>query len=102
MLIADLGYHALAVEIAGAALHASEGLQSISEFRKELASPTSDELELAAELAGMLPTGHEKSIASTLIRSIERLGVKGAGFLTPCFYARCSSYTCVASNCCFF
>ncbi|MGP8323004.1 MAG: hypothetical protein ACT6FG_03285 [Methanosarcinaceae archaeon] len=65
----------------GAALHKSEGLQSFAEFREELASPTWDELELAAELKGVLPNGHEKSIASTLIRSIGRLGPEGWDFL---------------------
>jgi len=80
-LIEDLGRHALALDVTGAALHASEGLQSFAEFRKDLASPTQDELELAAELKGVLPNGHEKSIASTLIRSIERLGPEGWDFL---------------------
>jgi len=80
-LIKDLGFHALALDVTGAALHASEGIQSFAEFRKELASPTRDELELAAELKGVLPNDHEKSIASTLIRSIERLGPKGWDFL---------------------
>jgi len=80
-LIGDLGRHALALDVTGAALHASEGLQSFAEFRKDLASPTWDELELAAELKGVLPNGHEKSIASTLIRSIERLGPEGWDFL---------------------
>ena len=80
-LIEDLGRHALALDVAGAALHASEGFQSFAEFREELANPTWDELELAAELKGVLPNGHEKSIASTLIRSIERLGPEGWDFL---------------------
>jgi len=80
-LIEDLGRHALALDVTGAALHASEGIQSFAEFREELASPTQDELELAAELKGVLPNGHEKSIASTLIRSIERLGPEGLDFL---------------------
>jgi tetratricopeptide (TPR) repeat protein len=80
-LIEDLGRHALALDVAGAALHASEGIQSFAEFREELANPTRDELELAADLKGVLPNGHEKSIASTLIRSIERLGPEGWDFL---------------------
>jgi len=80
-LIEDLGFHALALDVTGAALHASEGFQSFAEFRKDLSSPTRDELELAAELEGVLPNGHEKSIASTLIRSIERLGPEGWDFL---------------------
>lgn len=80
-LIEDLGRHALALDVTGAALHASEGLQSFAKFRIDLASPTKDELELAAELKGVLPNGHEKSIASTLIRSIERLDPEGWDFL---------------------
>jgi len=52
-LIKDLGYHALALDVAGASLHKSEGLQSFAEFREELASPTRDELELAAQLKGV-------------------------------------------------
>jgi hypothetical protein len=80
-LIKDLGCHALALDVAGAALHKSEGLQSFAEFREELANPTRDELELAAELKGVLPNDHEKSIASTLIRSVERLGPEGWDFL---------------------
>ncbi|MCK4937157.1 MAG: tetratricopeptide repeat protein, partial [Methanosarcinales archaeon] len=80
-LIKDLGFHALALDVTGAALHASEGIQSFAEFREELASPTRDELELAAELKGVLPNDHQKSIASTLIRSIERLGPEGRDLL---------------------
>ena len=80
-LIEDLGCHALALDVAGAALHKSEGFQSFAGFREDLANPTRDELELAAELEGVLPNGHEKSIASTFIRSIERLGPEGLDFL---------------------
>jgi tetratricopeptide (TPR) repeat protein len=80
-LIKDLGCHALALDVAGAALHKSEGFQSFADFREDLANPTRDELELAAELKGVLPNGHEKSIASTFIRSIERLGPEGLDFL---------------------
>jgi len=80
ILIEYLGRHSLAVEVAGAALKASEGLQSFAEYREKLASPTDDELELAAEFVGTLPTGHEKSIASTLLRSIKHLGQEGWDF----------------------
>ncbi|KAF5427967.1 MAG: Tetratricopeptide (TPR) repeat [Candidatus Methanomarinus sp.] len=80
-LIEDLGCHALALDVAGAALHKSEGFQSFAGFREDLANPTRDELELAAELKGVLPNRHEKSIASTFIRSIERLGPEGLDFL---------------------
>ncbi len=80
-LIEDLGCHALALDVAGAALHKSDGFQSFAGFREDLASPIRDELELAAELRGVPPNGHEKSIASTFIRSIERLGSEGLDFL---------------------
>jgi len=80
-LIEDLGYNALALDVTGAALHALEGIQSFDEFRNDLVNPTRDELELAAELKGGLLNGHERSIASTLIRSIERLGPEGLDFL---------------------
>ena len=81
MLIDDLGYHALAVDVAGAFLQASKGIKSFSKFRVELASPTRDELELTTKLKGMLPTGHEKSICSTISRSIELLEAEGQDFL---------------------
>jgi tetratricopeptide (TPR) repeat protein len=80
-LVRDLGNHPLAVDIAGAALYGAAGLQSFAEFRATLANPTVDELELAEELADTLPNGHEKSIASTLLRSIRHLGSEGQDFL---------------------
>ncbi len=80
-LVEELGCHALAVDVVGAALRKSAGLQTFSDFRASLANPTQDELELAADLADMLPTGHERSIASTLLRSIDRLGEEGRDFL---------------------
>jgi tetratricopeptide (TPR) repeat protein len=81
LVMDDLGCHALAVEVAGAALYASDGVQSFADFRNALANPGEDELELAKELIGTLPNGHEKSIASTLLRSIELLEDEGRDFL---------------------
>lgn len=81
MLTEDLGYHALAVDVTGALLDAKKGLQSFAEFRKHLADTQKDELEYAAKLKKMLPTGHEKSIASTLLRSIRQLEPEGLDFL---------------------
>lgn len=80
-LVEDLGGHALALDVTGAALHASIGLQSFAEYRAALADPTEDQLELAAELTDALPNGHEKSIAATLLRSIDRLGEEGRDVL---------------------
>jgi len=81
LVVDDLGCHALAVDVAGAALYASAGVQSFVYFRNALANPAEDELELAKELTGTLPNGHEKSIASTLLRSIELLKDEGRDFL---------------------
>jgi tetratricopeptide (TPR) repeat protein len=79
----DLGYHALAVDVAGATIHASSVVLPFADFEKELASSTSDDdvLEFAGELAGTLPHGHEASIASTFLRSIDRLEPEGLDFL---------------------
>ena len=76
-LVEDLGCHALAVDVAGAALRSAQEVRSYVHHRAALGDPTDDELELAANLAGLLPTGHEASIASTLMRSIRQLGEAG-------------------------
>ena len=80
-LLHDLGYHALAVEVVGAALKAEEGLRTIAAYREALRHPTKDELDLAAALADALPSGHEASIAGTFLRSIGMLGPEGEDFL---------------------
>jgi tetratricopeptide (TPR) repeat protein len=80
-LVDDLGGHPLALDVAGGALSAEAGLRSIAEYRAALADPTQDELELAVELSSELPNGHERSIAATLVRSIERLQPDGRDFL---------------------
>jgi tetratricopeptide (TPR) repeat protein len=72
-LVTDLGYHALAIDVAGAALRTQTGLASFAEFRAALQDPSEDELELAGDLAPALPGGHEASIAATLQRSLRRL-----------------------------
>jgi hypothetical protein len=72
-LVGELGHHALAVDVAGAALRIQIGLASFAEFRAALQDLSHDELELAAELAPALPGGHQASIAATLQRSIRRL-----------------------------
>ena len=77
----DLGCHALALDVAGAALKASISPTPFADFTIDLADPTEDELEFASELTGTLPTGHETSIASTFLRSIEKMGTEGRDFL---------------------
>ena len=76
-IVERLGCHALAVDVAGAALR----LQSFGDFLVALDDLTRDELELAKDLAGMLPSGHEPGIAATLSRSLAHLGSEGWDFL---------------------
>jgi hypothetical protein len=64
-----LGRHALAVDVSRAAL----GQVTFAVLLNELRSPSADALDLAGELAGELPNGHEAGIAATLLRSIDRL-----------------------------
>jgi hypothetical protein len=80
-LAADLDHHALALDVAGAAVRFEAGATPYADFRAALAVPTADELEDAAQLSGVLPTGHEPSITVTLLRSIASLGDDGRDFL---------------------
>jgi tetratricopeptide (TPR) repeat protein len=80
-LVRELGAHAQAVDIAGAALAAERGLRSFAEYRSALARADEDELELAAALSDALPNGHERSIAAVLTRSVEQLSDEGLDFL---------------------
>ena len=80
-LVADLGGHALALDVAGAALATQAGERPYAAYRDDLADLDRDALELAARFAGLLPGGHEPSIAATIVRSIERLGEDGRDFL---------------------
>ena len=80
-LVADLGGHALALAVAGAAVAAERGVRTIGQYRVSLADPSPDELEIAGQLADELPTGHDRSIASTLLRSIRTLDDAGLDVL---------------------
>ena len=80
-IAADLGYHPLALAVCSRALEAKAGLQSFGEFRAALGKQSQDELELAGEFAGVLPSGHEPSVAATLLRSVRSLGDEGLDFL---------------------
>jgi tetratricopeptide (TPR) repeat protein len=73
----DLGYHPLALAVCSRALEAKAGLQNFAKFRVELGKQSRDELELATEYAGVLPSGHEPSVAATLLRSVKSLGEEG-------------------------
>ncbi|UEM21100.1 toll/interleukin-1 receptor domain-containing protein [Skermanella mucosa] len=76
-ILALLGNHALAVDVAGAAVE----MLGYENFRDRLRDPTKDATELAAELAYDLPTGHARQVAATLLGSIERLDLAGLHFL---------------------
>jgi hypothetical protein len=72
-LAEDLGRHALALHVAGAALRLQAGLLTFEEFRAELSNPDQDALALADQLARDLPPDHRRSIAGILLRSLGRL-----------------------------
>jgi tetratricopeptide (TPR) repeat protein len=80
-LLKDLLYLALALDVAGAAIRASISPTPFIDFVNALANPTEDELEFAKDLIGILPMGHETSIASTFLRSIKEVGSEGLDFL---------------------
>ena len=66
-----LDYHPLAVEVAGSYL-AKVG-DSFRQYLDELTDPRQDVLEYGALLRESLPTGHDRSITRTLLKSIELL-----------------------------
>jgi hypothetical protein len=74
-----LGCHPLAVEVAGSYL-AKVG-NSLQHYLDELADPRQDALEYGALIQETLPTGHERSITRTLLKSIKLLGGEGKDFL---------------------
>ncbi|UEM21620.1 toll/interleukin-1 receptor domain-containing protein [Skermanella mucosa] len=76
-ILALLGNHALAVDVAGAAVE----MLGYADFRDLLRDPTEDATELAAEMADSLPTGHVRQIAATLLASIDRLDAAGLRLL---------------------
>jgi len=74
-----LGYHPLAIEVAGSFL--AKGVQTFRQYLDELAQPREDALEYGSLLRESLPTGHDRSITRTLLKSIKLLGKEGMDFL---------------------
>ncbi|MDQ6700618.1 MAG: hypothetical protein M3Z36_10585, partial [Acidobacteriota bacterium] len=74
-----LGYHPLAVEVAGSYL--AQGIDRFENYVDALENPSEDAVEFGSLLKESLPTGHERSISTTLLRSIRQLGVEGQDFL---------------------
>jgi hypothetical protein len=77
---AELGHHPLAIEVAGSFL--AKGTQSFGQYLEDLGKPDQDAAEFGAELRESLPTGHERSISGTLLKSIRLLGDEGVDFLS--------------------
>lgn len=74
-----LGYHPLAIEVAGGFL--AFGTQSAPEYLNELTAGRDDAVEYGALLSEALPTGHVRSIAATLLSSVRTLDPDSLGFL---------------------
>ncbi len=81
LLAACLGYHPLALDVNASALLSSAADNPFAAFRGKMARPDEDALVFAEKLADVLPNGHEKSIAQTMLRSICELGAEGLDFL---------------------
>ena len=80
-IVEDLGGHPLALAVAAHILKRESGLNSFSAFRDRLASPSNDALELAERLQPELPTGHQASVAATLLESIEPIATAATDVL---------------------
>lgn len=76
-IMTRLGNHPLAMDIAGAAV-AKLGYSAFCERLRHL---DKNIIDLAANLAGELPSGHEPQITVTLLRSFDRLNDDGLRFL---------------------
>lgn len=80
-IVADLGGHPLALELAAASMESYAGMTTFAEYRQMLADPGEEALKLAEEFVDLLPNGHEKSIAATMYHSLKQLGEEGLDFL---------------------
>lgn len=78
-IAAELGRHPLAIEIAGSFL--AKGTQSFRQYLDELCKPDEDALEFGSQLKESLPTGHERSISGTLLKSLRLVDEEGMDFL---------------------
>jgi hypothetical protein len=75
-----LGCHPLAVDVAGSYL--AGGYETFAGYARALEDPArEDAVEWGAALEESLPTGHEKSISATLVKSLRQLGEEGLDFL---------------------
>ncbi len=78
-LIKRLGGHALALDIAGAAIY-QEGI-SIQQYLDELGSNMQELINIPSEIVAALPTGCDINIVRSMKRSIEKLKATSLDFL---------------------
>jgi tetratricopeptide (TPR) repeat protein len=78
-IVQKLGCHPLAVEVAGS--YVARGFATYPKYLASLSDPALDAVEFGAELKEALPTGHARSISTTLLRSMNMLGADGAAFV---------------------
>jgi tetratricopeptide (TPR) repeat protein len=74
-----LGNHPLAVEVAGSYL--AVGVDDFQSYVVALEDPNTDAVEFGNAIEESLPTGHERSISATLLKSIRHLKEEGSDFL---------------------
>lgn len=70
-ICSELGHHALAVDVAAALIEQRGYAKFLDRLRRDSTNP--DVLEIAAALDESLPNGHQRSIAATLLASIDEL-----------------------------
>jgi tetratricopeptide (TPR) repeat protein len=78
-IIALLGFHPLALEVAGAYL--AQRIESFENFLRALQEPHQDAIVFGELIDESLPTGHERSIGITLLRSVLQLEGEGLDLL---------------------
>ena len=78
-LIKQLGSHALALDIACASIKKHH--RTISDYLQELDEGTAQLLDIPREIVAALPTGCEKSIINSMLKSICKLNDAGLDFL---------------------
>jgi tetratricopeptide (TPR) repeat protein len=74
-----LGCHPLAVEVAGGYL--GQAFEGFEDYAEALGGPNQDAAEFGEALKESLPTGHQRSVGSTLLKSILQLDEEGRDFL---------------------
>ncbi len=74
-----LGYHPLALEVAGSYL--GKGIQTFKQYLDGLSLADRDAMEYGALNRENLPAGHHRSISRTLFKSLNLIGREGLDFL---------------------